>query len=111
MKYPLLLGLLAVSFSGCAQDPDVPVNKTLRSDAYWKEVLPPEQFHVTREKGTEHAFTGAYWNLKEEGVYRCVCCDLELFDSSTKFKSGPAGPAFTHSRRTTLPKNRITPSA
>ena len=65
-----------------------------RTDADWKEELTPEQYHVTREGGTERAFTGAYYDKKDEGVYRCVCCDTPLFSSETKFESGSGWPSF-----------------
>ena len=52
-----------------------------KSEAEWREQLSPEQYEVTREKGTERAFTGIYWDCKKDGVYRCICCDQELFDS------------------------------
>ncbi len=52
------------------------------------------QYRVTREGGTERAFTGKYWKLKSKGVYKCICCDEPLFDSSTKFKSGTGWPSF-----------------
>ena len=65
-----------------------------KTDAEWKEVLTPEQFNITRKGGTERAFTGAYWNSKEKGVYRCVCCDSTLFSSDTKFDSGTGWPSF-----------------
>jgi len=59
-----------------------------------KNKLTKEQYHVTQEKGTERAFTGMYWNTKEEGSYHCVVCDEKLFDSSTKFDSGTGWPSF-----------------
>ena len=64
------------------------------SEEEWKKKLTPEQFHILREKGTERAFTGKYHDCKETGVYRCVCCGNELFDSGTKFDSGTGWPSF-----------------
>jgi peptide-methionine (R)-S-oxide reductase len=69
-------------------------NKIVKTDTEWKKQLDPEQFHVAREKGTEHAFSGAYWDHHEPGVYRCVCCDAELFNSDHKFDSGTGWPSF-----------------
>lgn len=67
---------------------------TTQSDNAWKEKLTPEQYRVLREKGTEAAFTGAYWNSKEKGMYQCAACGNQLFSSDTKFESGTGWPSF-----------------
>lgn len=64
------------------------------TDEQWRQKLTPEQFHVTRQGGTERAFTGQYWDTKTEGIYNCVCCDTPLFESSTKYDSGSGWPSF-----------------
>jgi peptide-methionine (R)-S-oxide reductase len=68
--------------------------KIRKSDAEWQQLLTPEQFRITRKKGTERAFTGEYWNAKEEGLYRCFCCDAPLFTSQAKYASGTGWPSF-----------------
>lgn len=73
---------------------DLTMKKVRKTDAEWREQLTPEQFKVTRKGGTERAFTGQYWDCKEPGVYRCVCCDAPLFDADTKYDSGTGWPSF-----------------
>ena len=70
------------------------VDKVVRSDEKWRASLTPEQFQVLREKGTERAFTGAFWNTKDDGTYVCAACRLPLFSSKTKFDSGTGWPSF-----------------
>jgi len=68
--------------------------KIMKSDEEWKSLLTPEQYRITRQKGTEQAFTGKYYHFKERGIYHCVCCGNELFGSETKFDSGTGWPSF-----------------
>lgn len=65
-----------------------------KTDAEWRKQLTAEEYQVTRKKGTEPAFTGKYWDTKEHGVFRCVCCGEPLFDSDTKYDSGTGWPSF-----------------
>ena len=68
--------------------------KTVRTEEEWREVLTPEEYRVLREKGTERAFSGAYYDLDDEGVYRCAACGQPLFSSDTKYHSGSGLPSF-----------------
>jgi methionine-R-sulfoxide reductase len=72
----------------------VKTNSTMKTKDEWKAILTPMQFHVTRESGTERAFTGEYDNFYEKGEYACLCCGETLFTSDTKFKSGCGWPSF-----------------
>lgn len=84
-----------VPFSDAGQrQPAMRVPKVVKTKAEWRKQLSAESFQVTREEGTERAFTGKYWNLHSKGLYRCICCDTPLFSSETKFESGTGWPSF-----------------
>jgi peptide-methionine (R)-S-oxide reductase len=101
-------GLLAIPLSGRGRTPLVPSGrlslmsgkpskntpKLVKNEDEWKRQLTAEQYYITREKGTERAFTGPYWNTKGKGLYKCVCCGAPLFDSEAKFDSGTGWPSF-----------------
>lgn len=70
------------------------VEKVVKSETEWRKQLSREEFHVTREHGTERAFTGRYWDTKTRGTYDCVCCGQPLFSSETKYDSGSGWPSF-----------------
>ena len=69
-------------------------HKVTKTEEEWKQQLTPEEYQVARQKGTEAAFTGRYWNTKAKGIYQCVCCGSDLFGSDTKFDSGTGWPSF-----------------
>lgn len=70
------------------------MDKIKKSDDHWRQVLTPESFYVTRQKGTERAFTGEFWDHRANGIYRCVCCGTALFASDTKFDAGCGWPSY-----------------
>ena len=70
------------------------MDKVQKSDEQWREMLTPERYYVTRQKGTERAFTGEFWDHRAQGIYRCVCCQTPLFASDTKFDAGCGWPSY-----------------
>ncbi len=77
-----------------AKSEKLPFTRVVKSDAEWRKQLTSEQYHILREKGTERAFTGTYWNNHEKGTYQCAACNLPLFTADTKFESGTGWPSF-----------------
>src|SRR5437762_9927501 len=76
------------------EKPEKP-EKLTKSDEEWQKALTPEQYRVLRQKGTERAFTGAYWDAHDEALYQCAGCGMPLFQSDTKYDSGSGWPSFT----------------
>ncbi len=76
------------------QNTSNPPERIVKSDEEWRKILTPDQYRVMREKGTEPAFTGAYWATKTPGIYLCAACGLDVFDSKSKFDSGTGWPSF-----------------
>jgi peptide-methionine (R)-S-oxide reductase len=88
------LFLLLFSIQAYSQKDSIKMDKIYKSEDEWRKQLTAEQYRITREKGTERAFTGKYWNFFEEGHYECVACGNYLFDSNSKFHSGCGWPSF-----------------
>ncbi len=82
------------------------MEKVIKQDHEWREQLTPDQYRITRRKGTEPAFSGKYNNAKEQGVFECICCGASLFDSDDKFDSGTGWPSFTQPHADGLVGNR-----
>ncbi len=91
MKKILIAAFLFACLGSFAQTKKYPVQKTA---AEWKKQLTAEQYTVTRNKGTENAYSGKYWNNHKKGTYKCICCGVELFSSAHKFDSGTGWPSF-----------------
>ena len=70
------------------------MSKYYKNDEEWKKQLDDESYRVTRQSGTERPFTGKYWDFNKDGIYKCICCGLNLFESNTKFDSGCGWPSF-----------------
>lgn len=93
MKYMAFLAISLFGITACTAQPSKKYT-VIKTDAEWKKQLTAEQFEVTRKKGTERAFSGTYWDNHATGIYKCICCNQELFNSSAKFESGTGWPSF-----------------
>ena len=93
MKYRAFLAISIFGITACTAQP-LKKYTVIKTDAEWKKQLTAEQFEVTRKKGTESAFSGIYWDNHATGIYKCICCNQELFSSSAKFESGTGWPSF-----------------
>jgi peptide-methionine (R)-S-oxide reductase len=92
--FGMLTLLVAMTIMSCAQQQAQKKYAVTKTEAEWKKILTAEQYTVTREAGTERAYTGVYWDNHDKGTYYCVCCGVPLFSSETKFESGTGWPSF-----------------
>ena len=92
-KSALASALVQADERGVKQQ-SVPFKKVIKTDAQWKQILTPDQYNVTRRKGTEQPYSSPLNKVHSRGVYACICCSLPLFNSSTKFESGTGWPSF-----------------
>jgi peptide-methionine (R)-S-oxide reductase len=92
MKY--IIAILAITLAACNASSQNKKYEVTKTDAEWRKQLTAEQYNVTRQKGTERAFSGIYWDNHETGTYVCIGCGQELFSSDTKFESGTGWPSF-----------------
>lgn len=90
----VFLMICALTVLAVAQSKPAKIERVVKSDAEWKRMLTTEQYRILRQKGTERAYTGKYWDNHEAGAYLCAGCGLDLFSSKTKFESGTGWPSF-----------------
>ena len=89
-----IIAILAITLVACNASSQNKKYEVTKTDAEWRKQLTAEQYNIARQKGTERAFTGVYWNNHDAGIYKCIGCGQELFSSATKFESGTGWPSF-----------------